>query len=71
MKTTEIDNEKGCNGLGMCPGIALLVSGFIGIALHAITRWDWSIALSIMTLTPALMAGLHKSLNPFRKKTTH
>ena len=71
MNTTETDCEKGCNGSGMCPGIALLISGFIGIALHAITNWDWSIAVCMMALTPALMAGLHKSLNPFKKKTTN
>ena len=71
MNTTDADCDKGCSGPGMCPGIALLVSGFIGIALHSLTHWDWIIAISMVTLTPILMTGLHKSLNPFKKNSTN
>jgi hypothetical protein len=70
MKHDESTCNSGCNSSGMCPGIALMVSGFAGIALHSITQWDWVFFFSMITLTPILMAGLHRSLNPFRKKPT-
>ena len=69
MSKNEIQCEGGCRDSGMCPGVALLISGLVAIVLHKVTHWDWIFFPVLGVLTPILVFGLHKTLLPFRKKT--
>ena len=52
----------GCDGAGMCPGVALMIGFLVGSGLTVLTGIQWLMPATTVVLGGVLISGIHKRL---------